>query len=165
MSNVITTRIAEYDVQEFIEFEIKDYLNNIPEFLERYEFYILEDLRQVGSLKPSEVTESIIEDAVWQDENLGGDAYEQFEYDMLYFDKYSGETFSIVGTNMGWQNRTGQKDVEITHGMDLFEAIRVNSDLTFRIWKDSDDEPGVYHASMSHHDSPTGESYEIQIKQ
>ena len=164
MSNVITTRIAEYDVQEFIKFEIKDYLNNIPEFLERYEFYILEDLRQVGSLKPSEVTESIIEDAVWQDDNLGGDAYEQFESDMSYFDKYSGETFSIVGTNMGWQNRTGQKDVEITDGMDLFEAIRVNSDLTFRIWKDSDIE-GIYFATMSHHDSPTGEHYEIQIKQ
>ena len=88
MSNVITERIAEYDFQEFIEFEIKDYLNNIPEFLERYEHYILEDLRQVGSLKPSEVTESIIEDAVWQDDNLNGDAYEQFESDMSYFDKY-----------------------------------------------------------------------------
>ena len=51
MSNVITERIAEYDVQEFIEFEIKDYLNNIPEFLERYEHYILEDLRQDRKLK------------------------------------------------------------------------------------------------------------------
>lgn len=165
MSNVIKTRIAEYDVQEFMGFEIKDYLNDIPEFLERYEFYILEDLRQVGSLKPSEVTESIIEDAVWQDHNLYVDAYQQFEDDMTYFDKYSGETFSIIGTNMGWQNRTGQKDVEITDGMDLFEAISVNSDLTFRIWRDSDDEPGVYHASMSHHDSPTGEHYQLTLKQ
>lgn len=163
MSNVITTRIAEYDVLEFIEFEIKDYLNNIPEFLERYEHYILEDLRQVGSLKPSEVTESIIEDAVWQDENLGGDAYEQFEYNMSYFDKYAGQTMYIKGENMGWQNRTAYKEGVIESGMDIFEAIQVNSDLTFRIWKESDIE-GVYFASMSHHDSPTGESYEIQIK-
>ena len=164
MSNVITTKIAEYDVQEFREFEIKHYLNNIPEFLERYEFYILKDLRQVGSLKPSEVTESIIEDVVWQDENLGGDAYEQFESDMSYFDKYIGETMYIKGENMGWQNRTGYKEGVIESGMDIFEAIQVNSDLTFRIWKESDIER-VYFASMSHHDSPTGESYEIQIKQ
>ena len=163
MSNVITERIAEYDVQEFIEFEIKEYLNNIPEFLERYEFYILEDLRQVGSLKPNEVTESIIEDVVWQDDDLGGDAYEQFESDMSYFDKYIGETMYIKGEIIGWQNRTLYKDVVIKSGMDIFEAIQVNSDLTFRIWKESDTE-GVYFASMSHHDSPTGESYEIKIE-
>jgi hypothetical protein len=83
---------------------------------------------------------------------------------MSYFDKYSGETFSIIGSNMGWQNRTGQKDVEVSDGMDLFEAIRVDSDLNFRIWRESDDAPGVYHARMSHHDSPMGEHYELTLK-
>ncbi len=48
--------------------------------------------------------------------------------------------------------------------MDIFEAIQVKSELTFRIWKESDIE-GVYFASMSHHDSPTRESYEITLKQ
>lgn len=164
MSNVIKTRIAEYDVQEFMGFEVKYYLENPDEFLDRYEFYKLLDLR-VGDLKKEDVTEEIVNEIVWEDDLLPGDAYQQFEDDMTYFDKYSGETFSIIGTNMGWRNRTGQKDVEVTDGMDLFEAIRVNSDLTFRIWKDSDDEPGTYHASMSHHDSPTGEHYELTLKQ
>jgi hypothetical protein len=164
MSNVIKTRIAEYDVQEFVGFEAKYYLENPDEFLDRYEFYKLLDLR-VGDLKKEDVTEEIVNEIVWEDDLLPGDAYQQFEDDMTYFDKYSGETFSIIGTNMGWQNRTGQKDVEVTEGMDLFEAIRINSDLTFRIWKDSDDEPGTYHASMSHHDSPTGEHYELTLKQ
>ena len=164
MSNVIKTRIAEYDVQEFVGFEAKYYLENPDEFLDRYEFYKLLGLR-VGDLKKEDVTEEIVNEIVWKDDLLPGDAYQQFEDDMSYFDKYSGETFSIIGTNMGWQNRTGQKDVEVTEGMDLFEAIRINSDLTFRIWKDSDDEPGTYHASMSHHDSPTGEHYELTLKQ
>jgi len=164
MSNVIKTRIAEYDVQEFVGFEAKYYLENPDEFLDRYEFYKLLDLR-VGDLKKEDVTEEIVNEIVWEDDLLPGDAYQQFEDDMTYFDKYSGETFSIIGTNMGWQNRTGQKDVEVTEGMDLFEAIRINSDLTFRIWKDSNDEPGTYHASMSHHDSPTGEHYELTLKQ
>ncbi len=164
MSNVIKTRIAEYDVQEFVGFEAKYYLENPDEFLDRYEFYKLLDLR-VGDLKKEDVTEEIVNEIVWKDDLLPGDAYQQFEDDMSYFDKYSGETFSIIGTNMGWQNRTGQKDVEVTEGMDLFEAIRINSDLTFRIWKDSNDEPGTYHASMSHHDSPTGEHYELTLKQ
>lgn len=164
MSNVIKTRIAEYDVQEFVGFEAKYYLENPDEFLDRYEFYKLLDLR-VGDLKKEDVTEEIVNEIVWEDDLLPGDAWEQFESDMTYFDKYSGETFSIIGSNMGWRNRTGQKDVEVTDGMDLFEAIRVNSDLTFRIWKDSDDEPGTYHASMSHHDSPTGEHYELTLKQ
>ena len=164
MSNVIKTRIAEYDVQEFMGFEVKYYLENPDEFLDRYEFYKLLDLR-VGDLKKEDVTEEIVNEIVWEDDLLPGDAYQQFEDDMTYFDKYSGETFSIIGTNMGWRNRTGQKDVDVTDGMDLFEAIRVNSDLTFRIWKDSDDEPGTYHASMSHHDSPTGEHYELTLKQ
>ena len=167
MSNVIKTRIAEYDYSEFIELEAKHYLQNPDDFIERYEFYKLrgENVNRVGDLKESEVTEEIIDDVISRDEHLPGDAWEQFEDDMTYFDKYSGETFSIIGTNMGWRNRTGQKDVEVTDGMDLFEAIRVNSDLTFRIWKDSDDEPGTYHASMSHHDSPTGEHYELTLKQ
>lgn len=164
MSNVIKTRIAEYDVQEFMGFEVKYYLENPDEFLDRYEFYKLLDLR-VGDLKKEDVTEEIVNEIVWEDDLLPGDAYQQFEDDMTYFNKYSGETFSIIGSNMGWRNRTGQKDVEVTDGMDLFEAIRVNSDLTFRIWKDSDDEPGTYHASMSHHDSPTGEHYELTLKQ
>jgi len=165
MSNVITQRIAEYDLSDFMHYEIKMYLENPDIFLDRYEFYILEDLRQVGTLKPNEVTEEIINDVVWRDELLPGDAWETFEHDMSYFDQYIGETFSVIGTNMGWQNRTGQKDVEVTDGMDLFKAIQLDTDFTVRFWRDSDDEPGVYHARMSHHDSPTGESYEIQIKQ
>ena len=166
MSNVITTRIAEYDVQEFIGFEVKHYLENPDEFIDRYEWHRLEgeEVCRVGDLTVKEVTREIIDEIVWKDELLPGDAYQQFEDDMTYFDKYSGETFSIIGTNMGWRNRTGQLDVEVTDGMDLFEAIRVNSDLTFRIWKDSDIE-GIYFATMSHHDSPTGEHYELTLKQ
>jgi len=163
MEKVITTKIAEYDVSEFTDSHIKYYLQDPYEFIERYQFYKLDDLT-VGDLKEKEVTEEIVQEIVWRDEHLPSDAYEQFEYDMSYFDKYSGETFSIIGSNMGWQNRTGQKDVEVSDGMDLFEAIRVDSDLNFRIWRESDDAPGVYHARMSHHDSPMGEHYELTLK-
>jgi hypothetical protein len=167
MSNVITERIAEYDYSEFVQLEAKNYLENPHDFIERYEFYKLrgEEVNKVGDLKESEVTEDIVNDVVWRDEMLPGDAWEEFEDHMTYFDKYSGETFSVIGTNMGWQNRTGQKDVEVRDGMDLFKAIEVNSDFNVRFWRDSDSKPGVYYASMSHHDSPTGETYEFTLKQ
>jgi len=168
MSNVITKRIAEYDIVEFIKSHIDYYLNNIDEFQERYEFYKIEINHKdvfVGNVKPERITEEVIEDILWRDEFMGGDAWETFEHDMGYFDQYSGETFSVIGTNMGWQNRTGQKDVEVTDGMDLFKAIEVNTDFTVRFWRESDAEPGVYWASLSHHDSPTGETYEFTLKQ
>tara|TARA_R110002012_G_scaffold251729_1_gene429699 strand:- start:1 stop:504 length:504 start_codon:yes stop_codon:yes gene_type:complete len=167
MSNVITERIAEYDYSEFVELEAKHYLKNPDDFIERYEFYKLrgEEVNRVGDLKESEVTEEIIDDVIWRDEHLSGDAWEQFEDHMTYFDKYSGETFSVIGTNMGWQNRTGQKDVKVVDGMDLFKAIEINTDFNVRFWRDSDSKPGVYHARMSHHDSPMGEHYEFSLKQ
>jgi len=167
MSNVITQRIAEYDYSMFVEHEVKMYLENPDIFIERYEWYKLEgeEVNRIGDLKESEVTEEIIQDAVWRDELLPGDAWETFEHDMGYFDQYSGETFSVIGTNMGWQNRTGQKDVEVRDGMDLFKAIEVNSDFNVRFWRDSDSKPGVYYANMSHHDSPMGEHYEFTLKQ
>ena len=167
MSNVITKRIAEYDLSDFNRYEIKMYLENPDVFLDRYEFYELEgeEVNKVGDLKESEVTEEIIQEIVWRDELLPGDAWETFEHDMGYFDQYIGETFSVVGTNMGWQNRTGQKDVEVGDGMDLFKAIEVNTDFSVRFWKESDDAPGVYWASLHHHDSPTGEIYEFTLKQ
>tara|TARA_R100000278_G_C5473342_1_gene165330 strand:- start:1293 stop:1796 length:504 start_codon:yes stop_codon:yes gene_type:complete len=167
MSNVITKRIAEYDLSDFNRYEIKMYLENPDVFLDRYEFYELEgeEVNKVGDLKESEVTEEIIQEIVWRDELLPGDAWETFEHDMGYFDQYIGETFSVVGTNMGWQNRTGQKDVEVGDGMDLFKAIEVNTDFSVRFWKESDDAPGVYWASLHHHDSPTGETYEFTLKQ
>ena len=167
MSNVITKRIAEYDLSEFIHLEAKHYLENPDEFLDRYEFYRLdgEKVNRIGDLKESEVTEEIIQEVVWRDELLPGDAWDTFEHDMGYFDQYSGETFSVIGTNMGWQNRTGQKDVEVGDGMDLFKAIEVNTDFSVRFWRESDDAPGVYWASLHHHDSPTGETYEFTLKQ
>ena len=167
MSNVITKRIAEYDYSEFIKLGVKYYLKNPDDFIERYELYKLEgeEVNRVGDLKESEVTEEIIEDVVWRDDLLPGDAWETFEHDMGYFNQYIGETFSVIGTNMGWQNRTKQEDVEVRDGMDLFKAIEVNSDFTVSFWKESDDKPGVYWASLSHHDSPTGETYEFTLKQ
>tara|TARA_R100001443_G_scaffold49244_1_gene61563 strand:+ start:198 stop:701 length:504 start_codon:yes stop_codon:yes gene_type:complete len=167
MSNVITQRIAEYDYSMFVEHEVKMYLENPDDFLDRYEFYKLrgEEVNRVGDLKTTEVTEEIIREIVWRDDLLPYDAWETFEHDMGYFNQYSGETFSVIGTNMGWQNRTNQKDLEVTDGMDLFELIRVDSDFSVRFWRESDDAPGVYWASLHHHDSPTGETYEFTLKQ
>lgn len=167
MSNVITERIAEYDLSDFMHYEIKMYLEDPDVFLDRYEFYKLEGekVNRVGDLKTTEVTEEIVQEVVWRDELLPGDAWETFEHDMGYFDQYSGETFSVIGTNMGWQNRTGQKDVEVGDGMDLFKAIQVNTDFSVRFWRESNDAPGVYWASLSHHDSPTGEHYQFSLKQ
>ena len=167
MSNVITQRIAEYDYSMFVEYEVKMYLENKDVFLDRYEFYKIqeEEICRIGDLKEHEVTEEIIREIVWRDDLLPYDAWETFEHDMGYFDQYSGETFSVIGTNMGWQNRTNQKDLEVTDGMDLFELIRVDTDFSVRFWRESDDAPGVYWASLHHHDSPTGETYEFTLKQ
>jgi len=167
MSNVITERIAEYDYSEFIRLEAKHYLENPDDFLDRYEFYKLdrEEVNKVGDLKESEVTEEIIDEIVWRDDFLPGDAWEQFEDHMTYFDKYSGKTFHIEGSNISWQNRSGEKVIDVVDGMDLFKAIQLDTDFTVRFWRDSDDKPGVYHARMSHHDSPMGEHYEFSLKQ
>lgn len=164
MSNVKTHRIAEYNLNSYLEWEVEAYISEKPEFIERYEHYRSKELdKLIGSLQVSEITREIIEDIIWQDENLPGDAYEYFEEEMNnYFGDYQGKTAKIEGKNMGWRNRTGNKEIEIDDGVDIFKAIAVNSDLTFEIWRE--DEEGVYYASMSHHDSPMGESYTITIK-
>jgi len=157
-------KIAEYNINQYIDYEVDVYMDEKHEFIERYEHYKSDNHdKRVGEFNIADIDKDLIEEIVWQDENLPGDAYEHFEEDMNdYFGEYQGRVAEIEGKNMGWRNRSGEKEIEIEEGVDIFKAIAIESDLTFKIW--SEDEEGVYYATMSHHDSPMGESYTITIK-
>ena len=62
---------------------------------------------------------------------------------------------------MGWRNLTGYKEFILERGEDIFYKIIPDCDLTYEIKKVKEKE---YEVRIAHHDSPTGEYYNIKIK-
>jgi len=161
--------IATYDYAEYMISYINHYLeseSNLKEFKDYYQHYILEDYNTVGNLEISEITKDIVEECVYMDDwIMPEDHYRDFENDMDYFHKYVGKEVFIEGRNMGWQNRSGDGTITLSESMDLFNDITPKAtDFTYYIYKLSSDSDNVYRVTISHHDSPTGESYTITFK-
>jgi len=70
------------------------------------------------------------------------------------------EWYIINGESMGWQNRSGTRGIE--EDQEPYDVIQVNSEWT-QTWPEAEDyaagEPLTI--GLSHHDSPTGETYTI----
>ena len=77
------------------------------------------------------------------------------------FQKHIGKEVCVIGKNMTWRNLEGEKTFTLNKPIDIFEQIAPQTDLTFYIWKKNDNE---YEIKLSHHDSPMGENYYINIK-
>jgi len=149
--------IISYDWSDFIMSQI-DYLKENPdEFLEQY------SIDAAGM-------ESFEEDkSAYIDWYFEGD--EQIEWDWYWddflmnldseFKGYVGDRVFVEGSNMGWRNRMGVKSFVLDTPEDMFrELVPQNTDVTFYLWKIRE---GEYEASVSHHDSPMGEHFDIKI--
>jgi len=143
-----------YDVNEYIHKEIEYFTNNKQEYL----VSILMDEER----DPSEVTDAEIEHHFLYDQYLPQYHFEYFQEDIQEeFGKYEGKArVEVYGYNMGWRNRTGHKIYDLNNAFDIYREIAPDCDLIFKIKKVS---PEHYEATIYHHDSPTGERYDIVI--
>ena len=145
---------TQYDEGQFLMDEIDFFKENKQEFLVSI---LWDEDREVES-----VTDKEIEEHFYNDEYLWETHKEQFLYDLNdEFMEYVDCNVYVEGRNMGWRNRTGWKEFTLERGEDIFYKIIPDCDLTYKIEKVKEKE---YEVRISHHDSPTGEYYNIKIK-
>jgi len=143
-----------YDVSEYIQNEINYFERDKQEFL----VSILWDEERM----PSDVTDEEIEKHFWNDPFIGQQHWDYFVDDLEEeFKKHIGKTIYVEGRNMGWRNQTGHKEFQLEKAEDIFRKIVPKCELTYYITKEKE---GEYQVKVSHHDSPTGEYYNIKIK-
>ena len=151
-----TTYIWEtyYDVSEYIQNEIDYFERDKQEFL----VSILGD----EDRETSDVTDKEIEKHFYNDYYIDELHWEYFRESLKEeFKKYIGKTIYVEGRNIGWRNRTGWKEFELTDTIQIFNEIAPECDLSYYITKEKE---GEWEVRVSHHDSPMGEFYKIKIK-
>ena len=143
-----------YDVFAYTQNEIEFFQRDKQEFLVSK---LCEEERET-----ERVTDKDIEEYFENDYYIGEYHFEYFREDLEEeFRKHIGKTIYVEGKNMGWRNRTGYKEFELTKGEDIFREIAPECDLTYYIEKTKENE---YEVRISHHDSPMGEYYNLKIK-
>ena len=148
------TKIAEYDVSEYIQQQINYFQEDKQEFL----VSILGDEER----DVKDITDKEIEEHFYNDHYIGEQCYEDFTYDIDgEFRKYIGKEVYVEGSNMGWRNQSGHKSFTLNETIDMFKQIVPECDLTYSMEKVKDKE---YEVRIAHHDSPMGEMYNIKIK-
>ena len=145
---------TQYDVNEFLQSEIDFFKENKQEFLESI---LWDEDREIES-----VTDKEVEEHFENDYYIVQDHFDFFREDLEEeFREHIGKTIYVEGRNIGWRNRSGYKEFELTKGEDIFREIAPECDLTYKIEKVKEKE---YKVKISHHDSPMGEHYTIKIK-
>jgi len=142
-----------YDLNQYLYDQITYYSDNKYEFLE----YIGETDRDYLKVEHKEV-EDYFYNNYWHSEYYWEDFIENISYQ---FKDYIGKEVFVTGKNITWRNLSGQKTFTLNDPMDIFYEIAPQTELTFYLWKINNNE---YEIKMSHHDSPTGEFYNITIK-
>ena len=146
--------VAQYDVGKYIWNEIEFFQNDKQEFLVSI---LWDEERETES-----VTDKEIEEHFWGDYYYGEKHYEDFLYKLKEeFREYIGKDVFVIGKNMTWRNLSGEKTFTINDPIDMFREIAPKCDLTYKMEKVKE---GEYEVRISHHDSPTGEYYNIKIK-
>lgn len=146
--------ITYYDLGECISDQIYYFVNHKQEFC----VSILLD----EDKNPNEITDKQIEEHFYNDYYMAEFHFEDFENEIIQeFQKHIGKEVCVIGKNMTWRNLEGEKTFTLNKPIDIFEQIAPQTDLTFYIWKKNDNE---YEIKLSHHDSPMGENYYINIK-
>ena len=76
-----------------------------------------------------------------------------------FTDKYNlGNKWLARGYNMGWRNLSGYKVFTAEDGDDFLQAVTPKCDYTLQLFEHKN---GLF-MYLSHHDSPTGETYLIE---
>lgn len=107
------------------------------------------------------------------DEDIRSDLYEDYGLFELHREgfveqineilKEKGEditlpyTWHVNASNIGWRNQSGEDVVEVEDWGDL-KKLLPDTDMTIRVY----DEGDGFRMVVSHHDSPTGESYSFE---
>jgi hypothetical protein len=85
----------------------------------------------------------------------------EWEWDYVHetLTEYMGDNtyWKVEGRNMGWRNLSGYKYFTASSGREMLSAILPETDLTLYVWKVGKN----LKMKVSHHDSPTGEFYEV----
>lgn len=150
----LSSFVAEYDVSDYINSQIEFFKNDKQEFLVSI---LWDEEREVETVSDKE-----IEEHFYNDYYIGEVCYENLRNDLdNEFTEHIGKDVYVEGSNMGWRNRTGHKEFTINETIDMFREIAPECDLTYKMEKVKE---GEYEVRISHHDSPTGEYYNIKIK-
>lgn len=146
--------IAFYDMHAYSESQINYYAKEKDWFKETYHTF--------SDIDTNEISYEDIEKAVWEDELLGVIHYENLVEDLHHeFKDKKGMRVLIKGSNMTWRNLEGTKAFYLKDPMDIWDQIvPKNTEVTFNLFKTSENE---YEIEMSHHDSPTGEYYNLKL--
>ena len=150
--------IAIYDPIGHTQDQLEYWQANPKEFMETFE--IDED---AVDIKDVDARNEYIAEWVYGDYHLQEYYAEDFQ-ESIYeiFNKYVGMTCRIDGSNMGWQNKSGEIEFELDDAQEVLSTIvRQINDFTAYIYEVGDN---VFEITMSHHDSPMGESHIITFK-
>ena len=148
------TKIAEYDVGNYIQEQIDFFQQDKQEFLVSK---LWDEERN-----PESVTDKEIEEYFYNDYYIGEEHYQDFLYQLEEeFTDYIGQDVYVEGRNMGWRNQSGYTTFEMEFADDVFKKIIPECNLTYSMEKVKDKE---YEVRIAHHDSPMGEMYNIKIK-
>lgn len=153
-SNTLQEFQTFYDVGQHIENEIDFFKDNKQEFA----VSILGD----EDVLPEEIADLQIEEHFHNDYYIGQFHFEDFMDMLKYeFEKYVGKReVKVTGRNIGWRNRSGYKTFDLNDTKQIFTEIAPECNLTFYIKKTSSEN---YEVKLFHHDSPTGEYYNIEL--
>ena len=171
--------IAAYDESDIIEGEVHFLVGNILENEHIIDDEILWDqIKQLGleGLSEDDIiaklqeagvydqVEKAAQESAYQNSDVFQDAWDN-EADLL------GETLAqksptglwhVEGHNLGWQRRSGEKDVVMKNpsdGKEFLSAVLPNTNqLSYKVW---DDGAGIS-MTVWYHDAPTGSNYTAQ---
>tara|TARA_R110000765_G_scaffold20524_1_gene53167 strand:+ start:146 stop:481 length:336 start_codon:yes stop_codon:yes gene_type:complete len=81
----------------------------------------------------------------------GEDEYEDFIYDLEYFNKYIGKEVCVKGYNLNWRGVNGEKVFLFNNIKQIYrELVNTNTDFSFDISKTRG--RNTYKATSSNHD-------------
>jgi len=146
--------ITLYDLGEYLYEKVTYYTEYKEEFL----IHIGQEDRDHLKVEHEE-----IEQYIYNNPHESDFHWEEFVDDIFAeFYQHIDKNVEVIGKNMTWRNLTGTKTFTLENPMDIFHQIAPQTDLTFYIYKlDSNN----YEITISHHDSPTGEFYNVTIKE
>ena len=151
------------DLETFsTHYDIGAYIHSEIEYFEKDKLSFLVDVLGDEDTNPEEVTNDQISEHFWGDTYPAENHFEDFLY-MLdeEFKEYVGEReVKVTGKNIGWRNLKGYKTFDLNETQDIFYQVAPECDLTYHIEKTA---PERYSVRISHHDSPTGEFYDLEL--
>lgn len=111
-----------------------------------------------------EKAEDYVREEVNQDEDLYSEAYNELLSDLteLIEDRNPSGIWIAEGRNLGWRNQSGKSSFKAITGQEFLNNLLPDTDCTFYIY-DLAGSKG-FHIVNYHHDSPTGEYYDVYPK-